>query len=216
MKYLIVITVACFIGFNSCNNSSKNAKTFCDTACLGDTLKFIDDHPDKPFVYISVDDCVADTVIWSHNKMPSNLKIDFNEVAGSGLRINKDKIACYFKDTSYAWLEFNDCLTGRGYLAKLNYTKKATRSKYTSALTHFDPKYNIETGLICYADYTFIYVEDIYTGKTEKMLLADHELKIDYNNTHATFDSVNVSRNRIFVSLIENGQKKPLEKKISL
>lgn len=216
MKFLIVIIITCFIGLISCDNSSKVAKVFCDTTCLQDTIKFTGDHAEKPFVYISVNDCMPDTVIWSHNKLASNLKIDFNEVAGSGLRINKDKIACYFKDTSYAWLEFNDCLTGRGFLAKLNYTKKSNRSKYTSALTHFDPKYKIEDGLICYADYTFIYVEDIYTGKTEKMLLADHEVKINYDQIHNTFDSVNISRNRIFIELIENGQKKPLEKKISL
>ena len=216
MKFLTVIAVTCFIGLVSCDNSSKTIKVFCDTSCIKDTIKFTGDHPEKPFVYISVAGCMADTVIWSHNKLESNLKIDFNEVAGSGLRINRDKMACYFKDTSYAWLEFNDCLTGRGYLAKLNYTKKSNRSKYTSALTHFDPKFKIEDGLICYADYAFIYTEDIYTGKMEKMLLADHELKINYDHIHDTFDSVNVSRNRIFVDLIENGQKKPLEKKISL
>ena len=148
--------------------------------------------------------------------MANNLKLDFNEVAGSGLRLNKNYLGCYFNDTSYAWLEFNDCFTGRGYLVKLNFNKKAGRSEYSSALTRFDPKFKIEDGLICYADYAFVYVEDITTGKIAKLLLSDHELKIDYNNIHTVFDSANITRNRIFVNLIENGNKKPLEKQISL
>jgi hypothetical protein len=42
------------------------------------------------------------------------------------------------------------------------------------------------------------------------------EYKIDFDNIHETIDSVNVSHNRIFVQLIKNGEKVPLEKNISL
>ncbi len=70
--------------------------------------------------------------------------------------------------------------------------------------------------MICYADYTFLYVEDVLTGKKEQLKLADKELKIDWDNIHATFDSVNVTRNRIFVNMVENKEVKPLEKTISL
>ena len=42
------------------------------------------------------------------------------------------------------------------------------------------------------------------------------EYKIDFNNIHQVIDSVNVSHDRIFVQLIKNGEKVPLEKKISL
>jgi hypothetical protein len=217
MKMKLFLAVSFFITLlTACNNSSNSSRIFCDTTCLRDTIKFILDHPDKPYVYISVRDCVADTVIWSYSRMANNLKMEFSEVAAPGLRINKNYFGCYFNDTSYAWLEFNDCVTGRGYLVKLYFNKKAGRLKYSSALTRFDPKFKIEDGLICYADYSFVYVEDVKTGKGAKLLLADHELKIDYNNIHAVFDSANITRNRIFVNLIENGTKKPLEKKISL
>ncbi len=137
-------------------------------------------------------------------------------MAGANPKLNKDFIACYFKDTSYAWLEFNDCFTGRGYLAKLNFQKEAGRSKYTSALTRFDPKFMIADGLICYADYYAVYAEDILTGKTERLKLSDKELKINWNQLHETIDSVNITRDRMYVELITNGERKPLEKKISM
>jgi hypothetical protein len=217
MKLKLFLAVSFIINLlTACNNSSRSPKAFCDTACLRDTIKFALEHPYKPHVYITASDCIADTVVWSHSGMVNNLKMDFNEVAATGLRLNKNYIGCYFNDTSYAWLEFNDCLTGRGYLVKLNFNRKAGRLKYSSALTRFDPKFKIEDGLICYADYSFVYVEDVKTGKIAKLLLADHELKIDYNNIHAVFDSANITRNRIFVKLIENGSERPLEKNISL
>jgi len=71
-------------------------------------------------------------------------------------------------------------------------------------------------GLVCYSDRAFLYVEDKVTGKIEKMKLADHSLDIDFDNVHAAFDSVNVTRNRIFVKLIQDNESKPIEKAISL
>jgi hypothetical protein len=70
--------------------------------------------------------------------------------------------------------------------------------------------------LICYADYTFLYVEDKANGKIEKTLLSDKQLEIDFNNVHATFDSVNVTRKRIFVNLLDHGESKKIEKMINL
>jgi hypothetical protein len=54
------------------------------------------------------------------------------------------------------------------------------------------------------------------TGNKAQLKLADEELDIDFNNIHATFDSVNVTRTRIFVNLKQKGKITPLEKTISL
>ena len=42
---------------------------------------------------------------------------------GMPVAINKDYIHCVIKDTSYAWLVFNDCFTGRGIQIKLPFSK---------------------------------------------------------------------------------------------
>ena len=42
------------------------------------------------------------------------------------------------------------------------------------------------------------------------------EYNIDFDKIHEVIDSVNISRSRIFVQLIKDGNKLPLEKKISL
>jgi len=47
-------------------------------------------------------------------------------------------------------------------------------------------------------------------------LMHDQELKIDWNNIHETFESVTVTRNRIEADILINGNKKRIEKNISL
>ena len=85
----------------------------------------------------------------------------------------------------------------------------------SSAINSFDKKFVVPEDLRAYADYSTIYVEDINTGKQESMTFKE-EYKIDFNDIHKVIDSVNVSHDRIFVQLIKNGEKVPLEKKISL
>lgn len=212
------IAVLGFAALASCGDADSAASApFCDTTCLQeDTLKYTLEHPEKPYVYITVSNCLPDTVIWTHRRIENRLKIDFDEMAEPGLRIHPKNIACHFNDTSYAWLEFNDCMTGRGYLAKLNFNKRAGRSRYTSALTRFNPHYRIADGLIAYADYESIYVEDIMTGKTEKIRLGTEKIEVDWTKMQDTFDSVNITRTRIFVNLVQKGKEKALEKNISL
>lgn len=204
--------------FTQCKNSGSGGEaTFCDTTCQTDSIKFNrDDIDKKPYVYISMNQCNPDTIFWSHSGLDKNLAMPFADLVDPGLKINKTHTKAYIFGTDHAWLELNDCETGRGYLIKLPYEKSNSISKYSSALTHFDKKFSIADGLICYADYSFIYVEDMATGKTEKLLMGDAELKIDWKNLHATFDSVNVTRNRIFVTVIEYGKKRTIEKNISL
>ena len=220
MRLLIIPALLLFMAWcvGSCGSSS-NAPTFCDTTCSNDTFKFNLEHPDNPFVNLSVKDCKPDTLVWSHDGLSTNRKSGFVELigrSGESVRLNKNFISCTFKDTSYAWLRFNDCITGRGYLVKLPYSKTDRWSIYTSALNNFDKKFNVEEGLIAYYDDTFIYVQDIQTGKTEKMVLSDKKLDIDHNNVHSTFDSINVSRTKIWANITVNGTTGSKEKSISL
>lgn len=214
----ILLSFACLLSlcFTACSNKADTVAVFCDTTCSNDTIKFTNNGSGRPYVYISRDGCVPDTIIWSHKGLPNNRVMDFRDLAGNRPRINKNYMNCYFNDTSYTWLEFNDCYTGRGYLLKLTYSIDNSIVKSTGALTHFDPRFKIQDGIICYTDRTFLYVEDIYTGKKEKVLMADHELDVDFDNIHNTFDSVNVSRNRVWINLRENGETRPVEKQISL
>jgi hypothetical protein len=51
MKILIVpvVIIVLAFSFGACKSSS-GAKTFCDTACLKDSVKFTGDHILKPYV----------------------------------------------------------------------------------------------------------------------------------------------------------------------
>lgn len=122
---------------------------------------------------------------------------------------------CYIKDTSFAWLQFNDCKTGRGYLLKLPFNKEDERRKISSALTRFDPKFSVDRDLVAYTDRGSVFVENIKTGK-QATLSFDKVYKIDFNKLHEMVDSVNITKSRIFVQMIREGQKVPYEKKISL
>lgn len=218
MKFLpIIITFSVLTILVACDNqSAESVSPICDTACLKDSIAFKKDHRLNPYVYLTAKDCFPDSIIWSHDALESNRKMEFNTLVNQPVYINSAAIDCFIKDTSYAWLKFNDCKTGRGYLMKLPFSKGGDLSNYTSALNDFDPKFEIAEGLICYADYTFIYVEDMATGKTEKVLMHDQELKINWNNIHETFESVTVTRNKIEANIIVDGNKKKLEKNISL
>ncbi len=211
-SFILVIAL-----FTQCNNSASTEASFCDTTCQTDSIKFErNDLAGKPYVYITMADCKPDTIFWSHAGLSKNLAMPFSDLVDGGLTINKTHTNATIFGNSHAWLELNDCATGRGYLMKLPFDKAESISKYSSALTRFDKKYAVADGLICYADYSFVYVEDMATGKTEKLLMGDAELKIDWKNLHATFDTVNISRNRIFITVSEYGKKRNMEKAISL
>jgi len=216
MRFLpLSLFVVFTIVVTACSSPAK-PKAFCSDPCLKDTMKFTSGHPGKPHVYISASSCSPDTILWSHDFLVNNRKMGMSDLLGQPVTINKEFVRCEIYDTSYAWVQLNDCSTFRGYLLKLPFDKKKNIGKYGGALTDFDPKYKIADGLVCYSDRAFMYVEDKVTGKIEKMKLADHSLDIDFNDIHASFDSVNVTRNRIYVNLIQNKEAKPIEKVISL
>jgi hypothetical protein len=210
----LLLTLAFFVA--ACNNEgSSTAKTFCDTACNNDTFKFSGDYKLMPRVTITVKNCMADSITWTHDVLPANRQMHMGTLLDGLVRLNKSAISCFIKDTSYAWVAFNDCTTGRGYLLQLPFDKKQSVRKMSSAINSFDKKFVVPDDLRSYADYSTIYVEDINSGQKQQMTFKE-EYKIDFNNIHEVIDSVNISRNRIFVQLIKNGEKIQLEKTISL
>ena len=215
MRFLLLLLI---IGFSlaSCdNNGSSTTATFCDTACNNDSLKYSGEHKLRPRVTITVNNCTGDSITWTHDALPANRQMHMGTLLDNLVRLNKSAVSCFIKDTSYAWVAFNDCITGRGYLLQLPFDKKQSVRKMSSAINSFDKKFVVPDDLRAYADYSTIYVEDINTGKKEQMTFKE-EYKINFNNIHEVIDSVNVSHDRIYVQLIKNGEKLPLEKKIGL
>lgn len=217
MRFFIVLFAALFFlhAFTACNSSAPPA-TFCDTACLKDTIKFAESsHPLQPYVYISPADCSPGHVILSHGAMDINRKINFSELAGSGLRLNKNNVSAFIKDTSYVWLTFNDCQTGRGYIIKIPFNKTDKIRRKATAFTSFDPKYSIAQGLVAYTDKGNLFVEDMATGKTAMMTFGK-ELDIDFDAMHEHIDSVNVTPTHIYAKVKIGEDWKELQQNVEL
>src|SRR6266404_7150231 len=108
MRPLIIPSVAILLvfSFGACKSSSSGSKTFCDTACLKDTVKFTGNYKLKPYVYISASKCIADTLTWSYNGMGVNRKVGLVDFLNNTVHINKDYVKCVFNDTASAWLLF--------------------------------------------------------------------------------------------------------------
>jgi hypothetical protein len=213
--FIIVIVVMLAYGFAGCKSSS-GPPTFCDTACLRDTIKFtLEEHPLKPYVYISAKNCIADTLIWSYIDMGINRKLGLPDLAGAAVRLNKDYVSCFIKDTSYAWLSFNDCSNGRGYILKIPFNKKANIIRKGSAINALDPKFAIAEGLVAWSDKGNLFVEEMVTGKTAMMTFGQ-KLDIDYDAIHETIDSVSVTPTRIWAKVKLGENWKELGKNITL
>lgn len=215
MKNLIVLLITGIALVNCTNNSSDTGKVFCDTTCKSDSFIFTGTHRLKPFVSISVNNCVADSLVWSHDALLNQQQVEMTSFLDKEVRLHESAIKCFIKDTSYAWLSFNDCITGRGYLMKLPFSKSESINKMSSALNSFDKKFVVPDDLRAYADYSTIYIVDINTGSKEQMSFKE-EFDINFDRVHEVIDSVNISRNRIYVELIKDGKKTPMEKTISL
>jgi hypothetical protein len=216
MRILIVPAIAIVFAFTfgACKSSS-GPKPFCDTACLKDTLKFTSDYKLKPYVYISAKNCMADTLIWSYNGMGVNRKVGLSDFLNNTVHFNKDYVRCFIKDTSYAWLLFNDCSNGRGYSLRLPFNKKNSIGRSSSSINGLDPKFSIAGNMTAYTDRGNIYVEDMETGR-KAMMTFGQALDIDYDAIHEYIDSVNVTNSRIWVKVKIDNKWKELEKKITL
>lgn len=199
------------LSFAACKSSSSE-KTFCDTACLKDTIKFTGDHALSPYVFIAPADCKPASIIRGHGALGASLTTGF----GFGdVSINPAFVRCIFNDTSYAYLLFNDCLTGRGYQVRLPFNQTGTISKRSSGINSIDPKFSVSDNMIAYTDRGNIYVEEISSGK-KAMMTFGKGLDIDYDAIHEFIDTVNVTSGRIWVRVKIDEKWTDLEKKILL
>ena len=208
-KPILVLSAAVII-FLSCNNknSTTTKASFCDTVCMQDSLKFIDNNNKlKPYVYISAKNCNGDTLTWGFIGQNKNIEFPY--------RLNKDFTRCYIKDTSFALLVFNTCDNGRGYFLKLSYAKKSSFRKSTTAVNNFDPKFSVADSLLAYTDKGNLFVEDIRNDKKTSMTFGK-ELDFDFDAIHETLNSVNITPSRIWAKVKIDGEWKTLEKNITL
>ncbi|MEO5563322.1 MAG: hypothetical protein ABIR18_07805 [Chitinophagaceae bacterium] len=217
MKLLITTTLSFLLlwTLHSCKSSTASAP-LCDTDCLKDSIQFVDNnHPLQPFVQISAKDCMPDTLIWSYLDMGVNRKMGMVDLIGIPVKLSKSSVDCYIKDTSYAWLSFNDCSNKRGYLIKIPFDKKENIARKSSAVNSIDPKFSVDPSLIAYSDRGNIFAEDKATGKSAMMTFGE-KVDIDYDALHESIDSVNITPSRIWVRVKIGGNWKEIEKNIEL
>lgn len=199
--------------FTSCSNQSNTAKTFCDTTCVNDSIRFHGSSELDQSLVIGIKNCKPDTIAWANRYIRK--KIDLHEYLNKDVRMNPSFVNCVFEDTSAIWLTFNDCITGRGYLMKFHYASTAGIEKMTAALNSFDKKFSLDPDLRAYTDGGNIYVVDVRSGKQAEMTFKE-AYQMDYDNIHTAIDSINVTKQRIYVKLLKEGREVPLEKAISL
>ena len=199
----------------SCGSSSSGAKTFCDTTCFRDSLKFSGDHKLKPYVFISARDCRADSIAWSYEGMGINRKTGLTYLLNNTVLLNKDFVRAVIVDTSFAWVLFNDCATGRGYQLKLPFNERNSIGRKSSGINNLDPRFSVDENLVAYTDRGNIYVEEMASGKTAMMTFGK-ALDIDYDALHEFIDSVNITPQRIWVKVKIDDAWQELEKKITL
>lgn len=209
--FVLILSVLFVLAVSGCKSSSSDApSTFCDTACLQDTLRFRGDHPMEPYVTISTKNCKPENIERGHRNLVLNTGFGFENV-----NFNKDYIRTIIDDTSAAYILFNDCMTGRGYYIKLPFNKTGTINKRTSALNNMDKKYAVDDHMVAYIDKGNIFVEETKSGK-KAMMTFGKMLDIDYDATHEFLDSVNVTPGRIWVRVKIDNKWEELEKKITL
>jgi hypothetical protein len=153
MKLLIAAAgILLTISFYSCKSSSADKpRTFCDTACLKDSLKFSGTHKLNPTVTISAKNCLPDSIFWTYKGIGIR-NTGFSYLLNTTVNINKDVIRTVFRDTAVAYIMFNDCATGRGFQIILPYNKKQSIGLRASGLNSFDPKFSIDNNLLVNMD----------------------------------------------------------------
>jgi hypothetical protein len=201
--------------FQSCSLFSSAPLTFCDTACINENIRFTGTHEDTPYVEISVVNCLPNTLSWNYSSLGTKRKIGFAYLIGRTVKINKDYMSVQFKENQYAWILFNDCVTGRDFQIKLPYDKATPFSLKSSGLNPVNPKFAIEAGLIVNTDRGNLFVEDALDGKKAMMTFGE-KLDIDYDVIHDHIDSVSVTRSTIWAKIKIGNTWVIKEKKIVL
>jgi hypothetical protein len=209
MRLILLIAIAGIL-FTSCSNSAST-KTFCDTTCVKDSIQFKGEANLGQNLVIRFTDCQPAYVTWENKwtKRTTDLS-EFSE-----LKLNPSFVECAFQDTVAAWLSFNNCVNGRGYLLKLPYSEANPIGRYKAALNRFDKKFSVDPELRAYTDGGNIYVVNVKTGKAAEMTFKE-AYQVDYDKIHDVIDSINISKSRIFVKLLKEGKDVPLEKQVSL
>jgi len=218
MKLLLASVASSLLAISvvSCQSDAVAVKGVCDTVCVKDSMKFTNEnHKLKPYVYIAASNCNADTISWSYIDMGTARQANINDLTGRPVKINPAALDCYIRDTSYAWLQFNDCATGRGYLIKIPYSSYVKGNTLSSAMTKFDPKFSIADGLAVYSDRGNLFAEDMATGKTAQMTFKQR-VEIDYDHLHDYVDSVNVTPTNMWAKVKIGNEWKVFEKAITL
>lgn len=217
MRNFFLISIAA-IYLASCSDNSSNApKTFCDTTCYNDTLKFHGaDVKWKQKLSISMKNCSPDSMTYTYEGASDVRTIAFSDYGPSEIRLNKSNIDVAFQDTSSVWISFNDCSTGRGYLIELPYHTGKSTIKTSAALNSIDKKFSIDPDLRAYSDRGNIFVVNVTNGKQAQMTFKENYADMDFNDIHKTIDTINITKNRIYVKLLKEGQEVPLEKNVSL
>ena len=183
---------------------------------MKDTLKFTkEDHKLKPYVYISAVNCLPDSVTWSYSGLGINRKLSFTDLSGTPFPIDKKMSRCFFNDTTYAYLLFNDCSNGRGYFVKIPFDKKKPISRKGSAINNFDEKFVVADEILAYTDKGNIFVEEMSTGK-KAMMTFGSSTDMDYDAMHEVLDSVNITTSRIWAKVKIDKEWKTMEKNITL
>ena len=213
MRIILLLPFA-LLFITACHNANT-ARTFCDTVCKSDSISFKGDAKFNQSLSISIKSCIPDSLTWTYGKLKTSRQVQLTDFLNQNVKLNPSAVSVAFQDTSYAWLAFNDCISGRGYLLKLPYNKSNDIQKITGALNSFDPKFSVAPDLRAYTDRGSIYVVDVTNGKEAQMTFKE-EYPIDFNDIHKVLDSVNVTKQKIYVKLIKNGSEVPIEKQIAL
>lgn len=217
MRNFLLIAIIAFSVTSCSNNSSSTVKTYCDTTCLNDTLKFNGGHPKwKQWLNISMKNCNPDSMKWTYEGAHSLRTAAFSDYGVPNIRINKSNINVAFQDTAAIWVSFNDCATGRGYLFELPYRSGKNTVKTSAALNSIDKKFSIDPDLRAYTDRGNIFVVNVTNGMTAQMTFKENYADMDFNDIHKTIDTINVTKSRIYVKLLKENKEVPLEKNVSL
>ena len=215
MRFLLFILIVATLANTNSSCKSSTEKTFCDTVCIKDTIKFSANHPLKPYFYVTANNCKADSFVWSYSGFGSNRKMGIADLLGTTVNINKDFLTVFVKDTSYSWVIFNDCVTGRGYQVKLPFNKTAKIERKSSGINRFDPKFFVEDNLVVNSDKGNVFVEDMATGKRATVTFGK-ALDIDWDMVHDVIDSVNITSSRAWIKVKIDNEWREIDKKIEL
>lgn len=212
----ILLSTAALV--TSCGEKAAEApKVFCDTVCFSDTIKIEGTHKLKPYVYISGNDCKPDTITWSYNGAKTNKKLHIiNDLLGNkNLKINKSLFKGYIRDTAWAYIMFNDCLTGQNYQIRINFDDKYDIRPSKKGINNFDPKFDVAENLFVYTDGGNLFIEEMTTGKTAMMTFGQ-DAGVDFDYIHDKIDSVNVTPTKAWAKVKFGKEWKVIEKAIEL